>query len=471
MSKKIVGRRDFLKATALGGGAIVFSACAAPAATEAPAVAAPAATAAPIIIKETVVVPVTAAAPPPLEANLIWDTFRGVGTGWNEERVSSFQASHPGVTIEFRPLVAGGQQDNYGKMYALKAAGDLGDIIAFDPSHYQFERAISKGVIGPIGDLVAGDGLDLKAWFEQFITIQSFKGILYGLPSWGWAGQDGFAINTVHFEEKGIAVPDPMGHDTSMATIAEWAQTFRDEAAGRWGLNINNGEGFLVCLLRAFNGDLISADGTKSLLMEKESVEALKWIYELKVSKRLVPHGEELGAASGEAHKAGKLTIEQAGSLTVRTLKKDAKDPAVDVVSQVLLPARKDGKFACQIRGGTWNINAESKAPEAAFQFIKHITNTEGSFGFNLVGGNGALVRPDTVKLLIQNNPVHEWFIPNLENGIPAYGPANFRGSEYNDAINQWSSLLFDPTQPVEFEKGLQDLHDNLQLMLDTPEA
>ena len=47
MSKKTVSRRDFVKATALGGGAIVLAACAAPAAPAAPAAAATAAPAAP----------------------------------------------------------------------------------------------------------------------------------------------------------------------------------------------------------------------------------------------------------------------------------------------------------------------------------------------------------------------------------------------------------------------------------------
>ena len=69
------------------------------------------------------------------EINLVWDTFRGPGTGWNEERIESFKAVNPNVSIEFRPLTGSTQQDNYGKMYAMHAAGDLGDIIAFDPSH------------------------------------------------------------------------------------------------------------------------------------------------------------------------------------------------------------------------------------------------------------------------------------------------------------------------------------------------
>jgi hypothetical protein len=73
--------------------------------------------------------------------------------------------------------------------------------------------------------------------------------------------------------------------------------------------------------------------------------------------------------------------------------------------------------------------------------------------------------------LLIAQDPVHEWFIPNLENGIPAHAPANSRGREYTDAVQQWTDLLLDKNQPVPFEEGLQNLHDNIQRVLDEPPA
>jgi ABC-type glycerol-3-phosphate transport system substrate-binding protein len=468
-------RREFLKvlaASSAGVGIAAISGCASPTPTpDAPPTAIPP-TAAPVVVKETVQVPVTAAAPPPLQANLVWDTFRQPGTGWNEERIATFQALHPGVRIEFRPLTGASQQDNYAKMYALKAAGDLGDVVAFDPSHFQFERAVNKEVIAPIDDLVAGDNLDLRQWFDQFMTIQYYKGKLYGLPSWGWAGFDTLEINTVHFDEKGIKYPEPTAHDTSMQTIGEWARQFYDKTQGRYGLNFGNGEINLVGLVRAFGGDLINPDGTKSLLLDdKKAQEALKWAYDLKVVDKVIPLADDVGGNFDAAQLAGKLTMDWGGSLTVRNLKRDAKDPKVIQVSQVLFPARSDGKYPSQIRGGTWNINKDSKAPEATFQFIKHITNTEGSFGFNLVAQQGALVRPDVLALLVKNNPIHEWFIPNLQNGIAAYGPANSRGKEYTDAIAQWMGILLDPKQPVQFEKGLQDLHDNIQLVLDMPAA
>jgi ABC-type glycerol-3-phosphate transport system substrate-binding protein len=425
------------------------------------------------IVKETVVVEkVVEGAPPDMEAQLVWDTFRGPGTGWNEERISTFRDNFPNVTIEFRPLTGASQQDNYAKMYALHAAGDLGDVIAFDPSHFHFWRAINKEIIGPLDDLVAGDQLDLSQWFDTFMSLQHFQGKLYGLPSWGWAGFDSLVTNALHFEEAGVALPDPVAHDTSMETIAEWARQFRDEEKGRYGLSISHNEAGMVVLCRAFGGDLINADGTKCLLLEDENAQkALKWAYALAVDEKVLPTANDLSGGFPAAQLEGKVTMNWSGSLDVRNFKRDIKDAAVAKASQILFPTLEDGRFPSQIRGGTWNILKGTEYPEAAYEFIKHIAGKEGTFGFNLVAGQGALVRPDVIELLIAKDPVHEWFIPNLENGIPAHAPANSRGREYTDAVQQWTDLLLDPNQPVAFEQGLKDLNDNIQKVLDEPPA
>lgn len=461
MSKKY-SRRDVLKLTGLAGAGLLASACAQGGA--------------PIVVQVEPESATQAEQPegtaPEMEAHLVWDTFRGPGTGWNEERISTFQDKFPNVTIEFRPLTGSSQQDNYGKMYALHAAGDLGDIVAFDPSHYHFWRAINKEIIGPLDDLVAGDQLDLSQWFETFISLQYYQGKLYGLPSWGWAGFDTLVTNALHYEEAGVELPDPVAHDTSMDTIAEWAHSFRDEEQGRFGLAVSYSEAGLVVLCRTFNGDLIDAEGTKCLLLEDENAQnALKWVYDLAVVDKVLPTPDDMSGGFPAAQLEGKLTLNWAGSLNVRNFKRDIQDDTVAKASQVLLPTREDGKFPSQIRGGTWNILNGTQYPEAAYEFVKHIAGKEGCFGFNLVAGQGALVRPDVVELLVAQDPVHEWFIPNLENGIPAHAPANSRGREYTDAVGQWASLLMDPNQPIPFEQGLQDLHNNIQKVLDEPPA
>ncbi len=402
--------------------------------------------------------------------HLKWDTFRAPGTGWNEERIKTFTQLNPNVTIEFRPLTGASQQDNYGKMYAQFAAGDLGDIIAFDPSHFQFWRAINKNIIAPIDDLVNADKTDLKQWFDQFIGLQQYKGKMYGLPSWGWAGQDTMVINAVPFKAAGLTLPDPKGHETSMDTYAEWAHKLYQKG-GVFGMGMGYDESHLVVLTRAFNGDLIDAEGKKSLLAtDKNAQNALHWAYNLAVVDKVLPRPADMSDLAA-AILANKVVMYWGGSLNVRFFVEGIKDKTKQEAAQGLFPTRKDGKFPSQIRGGTWNINKASKSPDVVYQFMKHITSKEGCLGFNLVAGQGALVRPDVIDELKKKEPVHDWFIPNLQNGIPANAPANSRGTEYTDACMNYATKMMDPNENVPFEKGLQDLHDNIQKVLDMEPA
>lgn len=457
MTRKI-SRRLALKTLGITAVTGVLAACGTPAATTAPSTdkkeeAAP--TAAPVAGK----------------VMMKWDTFRAPGTGWNEERIKGFVEANPNVEIEFRPLTGATQQDNYGKMYAQFAAGDLGDICAFDPSHFQFWRAIDKGLILPIDDLVKADGLDLKQWFPQFINLQSYKGAMYGLPSWGWAGFDSIVINAVHLKEAGITPPDPLSNATSMDTYAEWGRKVTKKGE-RFGLAIPGGEAGMVTLTRAFNGDLIDKEGKKCLLAtDKGAQEGLKWWYKLAVEEKLLPRAADITGGLPAALLDGKLSMMWTGSLDVRNFKRGIKDATKAEAWQGLLPKRTDGAIPSQLRGGTWNINKNTKHPKEAFAFLKHITTVDGCYGFNLVAGQGAFVRPDVLTKLVEQDKIHEWFIPNLSAGMIAHAPSNSRGKEYTDAVGQWGAKMMDPNEGIAFEKGLQDLHDNIQKVLDMEPA
>ena len=119
------------------------------------------------VVKETVVIEVEKE--PPVSAlggQVTWETWRGPGTGWNEERMESFQEMHPEVEFEFLPMPWG----DYAKMYAEAAAGDLGDLISFDPGHLVFGAAIENGLLLPWDELVAADPtFDRDEWFDQFV--------------------------------------------------------------------------------------------------------------------------------------------------------------------------------------------------------------------------------------------------------------------------------------------------------------
>jgi len=413
-----------------------------------------------------------AAQAPELEGRIVWDTFRGIGTGWNEERIETFQEMHPNVEIELRPVSGDNNVDRYTRMYVLEAAGDLGALHAWDPSHYQLRRAVSNDVLMPIDEFVETDGLDLGEWFDQFIAIQRFENQLYGLPSWGWAGFDTIVINAEKFAEAGLDLPDPVAHDTPMEEFAEWARIFRDEENGQWGLDIPMRELQITVMCRAFDSRFVNEEGTQCLILDDpNATEALRWAYNLIVEEQVIPFGDALGGNALSAMQADRLAMSWGGSLSVRNYKRAIDNPEVEAVGeawQALFPTREsDGRFPTQIRGGTWNIHRNAENPQVAWEFMKHIAGFEGAVGFNLVAGQGALVRPDVMEALIEEDPIHEWFIPNLENGIPATEPANFRGAEYVTATEQFYSILMDPNDPIPFEEGLQMLFDAVQDVLD----
>lgn len=169
---------------------------------------------------------------------------------------------------------------------------------------------------------------------------------------------------------------------------------------------------------------------------------------------------------------AGKLSMYNQGSLHVRNWRDIIEDQEIEDRAeawQILYPEREDGRYPSQLRGGTWNVHQGTEYPQASWEFVKHLSNTEGILGFNLYGGNYSTVRPDVMDILVARDPIHEWFLDSLENGIPARAPANSRGREYTDAISQWITIMMDPEEGMEFEEGLDMVQEEIQAVLDMP--
>lgn len=430
------------------------------------------------VVKETVVVEVDRQAQKAerLKGKVTWETWRGPGTGWNEERMESFKEMYPGVEFDFQPMPWG----DYARMYAEHAAGTLGDLISFDPGHLVFGAAIENGLLLPLDDFIEADPeMDLSNWYDQFIKMQYYKGSIYGLPSWGWSGHDVLIANKRHFEELGIEAPEPASHSTPMETIGEWIRKFYKAGKGpgeveRWGANILIVDAAQGPIVRAFNGDLINDEGTKSLLAEDENtIAGMKWLYELAVEDKVLGFPGDIPGNRATAWAEGKgCTMIGGGALDiVRTYRKQITDPALAEPTTVYYPTRKDGKVPSWIMGGTWNVNRNTKYPEICYEFIKHLTTKEGSLTFNLIAGEGALVRPDVYAILKVRDEAYGWGEENLFNGKIFWSPANLRGKELRDTFNQHCQRLLDRNQPVPFEQGLQELHDAVQKVLDMEPA
>ncbi len=88
-----------------------------------------------------------------------------------------------------------------------------------------------------------------------------------------------------------------------MDTYAEWARNLQKGRALWAGHGYD--EGHLVTLTRAFNGDLIDAEGKKSLLMENNAQDALRWAYKLAVEDKVLPRPADMAIRPPRYSRAG----------------------------------------------------------------------------------------------------------------------------------------------------------------------
>lgn len=404
---------------------------------------------------------------------LYWDTFRGIGTPWPQRMIDTYQKKYPNRKMILRPIpVPGGQQEAYPKMYAMYAAGTLGDNIAFDPSHWEFYRAVPQGILHPVDAYVAQDKLDLTQWYKPFIEMQSYKGKMWGLPSWGWTGFDGLHYNELALQDAGLSVPDYNSASWTMDKVREYADKLFKKTGNqvdRYGIDLGLQAIGVTTVARAYNTDIISEDGKKALLTDPKTLPAMQWIWDLCQKDKVdslpgsIPSGQDVALFA-----SGKIGVYHGGSLSVFQIDQAIKDPKVVKLKSVLWPKRSDGKHPNQLRGGTWNINSKSKHPYEAWQFVEILSSYDGILTFNTMGGNGALTRPDVLKdKYFTANPNFMVFEENLSNAILAIVPFNARGTEYETTFAQSFAEVY--MGKSDFKTALQSAQNAIQKVLDEP--
>jgi multiple sugar transport system substrate-binding protein len=405
-------------------------------------------------------------------AQIAFETFRGGTNGvWAEEMVKTFQEKNPQVKVEYRPIAldAGGQQSAYPKMLAAAAAGTLGEVHAWDPSHWQMYQAARRNIIQPIDPFISKDKFDLSQYYKVFIDYQRFEGKIWGLPSWGWTSHDGLLYNTELAQAAGISFPAQNSPDWTMNRLYDIAVKVGklSERTQGFGLSTTMPSAISVTIwTRAFDSDNLSPDGKKSTLLDARSKEAMRFIYDLANRERVIALPGSFEGSADNFFVNGKVGIAQQGSLGVFTINRLNQGGALKVKAQ-LLPKRRDGKRPSQLRGGTWNVAKVNKFPDQSWEFVKHITSRDGTLKFNTIGGNGALVRPDIMNDEYFQDPNFKVFLENFENSIPAIVPANFRGTEFEGAFGRFGTPWY--KGEVGFEDGLTLWNTELQRILDQP--
>jgi multiple sugar transport system substrate-binding protein len=387
-------------------------------------------------------------------------------------RLPVFREKFPNITVE-REVVPSGELIT--KLQTMAASDTLPDNCHTYLGSQSFHNFAATGAFLNIDSLLARDKVDLKQWFTDVVDIMKIDGKLFGLPYKGQVLAAGFFYNINLFEKRGIPVPTNNWTLDDLVKAAQQLTERQGQDVTQYGYAVNSwgGEAF-VAHMRAFNGDAYSKDGKKATMDTPQVLEAMQW-YENLMQRERIMHPIANAAASFVDGKVAMIGRTYFNFKTVELLPKVGDKFKWDGVMMPKHP--KTGKRGGMFAGDAQSVAKASKAPDAAFELMKWLTDKEMgvALGLQTKGSTTLGGRPDVwADPRILNHPQ----LPKQAQQVqldsikeikePYSAPANFRAPEV-EAIRDPGTRKITDGQAKAEASFLKDLNGQMQAIMDMP--
>jgi multiple sugar transport system substrate-binding protein len=294
-----LSRRSFLGTVTVGGIATLLAACSsqAPAAAPTPspaATSAPAATAAPASAPAATAAPASApaatAAPASASATinvLTWAPANDVGRNADQKFLESYVASnHLNLTVKTQDVPFGTYMQKLQTMFAANIAPDVVWM-----SIWRTGPFIEANKLVQLDDYMKTDKT-LPNYRPVAFNDGKFGGKQYGLPTAAstWV----LYFNTSLFQEAGLKTPlelqaaNNWNWDQAVAAAAKITQSTGGRVS-QFGWMTDAQFYTWATYAYANGGEFLSADHTKFLISSKQTTDALQWLGDMIVSRKVSP--------------------------------------------------------------------------------------------------------------------------------------------------------------------------------------
>jgi multiple sugar transport system substrate-binding protein len=384
------------------------------------------------------------------------------------ERAAALKQQHPNIDLEYSPLP--GEYPQTIRTHA--AAGTLADVLYLQ--NLVFEGLAVAGNLQPIDALIKRDKVDLRQWWEAGVKAFAFEGKQMGLPARGQIQHCWLYFCRDAFQRAGLREPTDTWSLDDLVSAAERLTVRGTDEYGygtMWG-NFQRA----IAATRRFGGELLSADGKKSLVDTPQALQAMQWHWEL-WHRRQVAQPKSSGPADfgqGKVAMLGQMLAGQRGE--VRTQVKDGFK-----WDMVLLPKGPTGKIGADTSLAPVTLNAKASAADASWQVLQWFTNMETGVALALqkTGSNTPGMRRDVYcdeRVLsdpLYPRPMMDRICKAMEAyaaGIQYVVPANFRQAEVDQlAKKHIDAFLANETTPS--AATMRTFHTELQAVLDLPRS
>ncbi|MGV3613915.1 MAG: ABC transporter substrate-binding protein [Fimbriimonas sp.] len=288
-----------------------------------------------------------------------------------ESFCAKFNAENPDIHVRFLKVPNSAYQN---KAIVMMASRTAPDILRID--QYAFPSLVKKKYFLDLTDLAAKDKeFRREDFFPQAIGEGQHEGRQYGMNV--LFGGMILYYNKTMVREAGLEDPYQLWkqgkwtYDRYREHAIAMTKRGEDGKVKQFGCVIP-GWPYLVSVVRAFGGEILSADGKRSLLGEPESVRAHQFLADLRWKDKCAPTPAQAANAqyTFESGKVGMQFDWMGLSPRFRNLIKDFE---WDVCP---LPTGPGG-FSSVVKGNQMVIYRESKHPEAAWRFVRFMTGVK----------------------------------------------------------------------------------------------
>jgi ABC-type glycerol-3-phosphate transport system substrate-binding protein len=386
-------------------------------------------------------------------------------------RLPPFEEAHPGVKVEPELYPSG---DIVNKIFALVAAGSMGDAGHTHFSAAQPQRLALQKAVRELDAYVTKDKVDLKQWYPAAVEAGRVDNKIIALPFKGKMGTIGFFYNQSLFEQAGLKVPDTT---TTVNDLAEAAVKLTKPDGSAIGLagNLPKSASTLISTVRRWNAEVFSKDWMKVTLDTQQARDAFSWYYDAFHKRRFMNPTLPVQ----DTFNTGKAAM----MITVDISQEKSKTTAAGQQQGFKWGAMLAPKGPTGRRGGYWvpdgiQLFASSPAPDEAWQLLKWLSDHDTGLALAMQKSPGVSntpgARPDVYadpKYL--NHEVFPRYLQELERDAnqinePYQVPGNFKIDEFNAALAGYVDKIWknegDPNPSF-----MKTMNDELQNVLNLP--
>lgn len=293
---------------------------------------------------------------------------------WAED----FSAANPGIQVEHQPIPGA---DYNTKIQTLQAAGTPADVYRYLQEITPIVTVAAKNVHVQLDDYIARDAYDLADFRPDAVELYRWDGKTYALPR-DYGNQNLF-YNVDIFEAAGVDVPPADWEDTDFTfdvfldMLLQLTQRDGNRVT-QWGFLVNRGQRPWASWVYSNGGALVHKDdrgmATESAMADDSTVEALQFLQDLMYVHEVSPRPDlesELGGV--DLFATGRVAVMLTNPSAVNQFR-SIEAFRWDVGTIPLGNSERRGTGG----GGTgWAISGGSANPDAAWEFLKHITSEQ----------------------------------------------------------------------------------------------